>query len=446
MELNLTEGSILKKLTKLALPIMATSFFQMAYNMTDMMWLGRVGSSVVAAVGVAGFFIWFANAIVMMTKVGAEVTVSQAIGAKNKKKAFEYIVSSLLLAFILGVFYSVFIYFFANNLISIFQFEDKSIFSMAVTYLRIISFGTLFTFLNPTFSGVYNGLGNSKIPFLVNGVGLIVNMVLDPILILNFNLKETGAAIATVFSQLIVLIVFLIDFKKFKKSLLFKFDLNTFKKIIKIGFPITLNSSLFATFSMIISTMISKYGALPVAVQSVGAKIESVSWMTASGFSTALGTFTGQNYGAGKINRIKKGYLSTITLSFVVGLFATFAFMVFGRQIFSFFIPEQGAIDLGYKYLKILAISQVFMTLEISTQGAFNGFGKTIPPTVVSILFTGLRIPFGVLLTEYITKDVTGFWWSISISSIIKGVVLTTWFVLFFSSKYNKNIFNSEEI
>ena len=151
--------------------------------------------------------------------------------------------------------------------------------------------------------------------------------------------------------------------------------------------------------------------------------------MTAGGFSSALTAFTGQNYGAKKYDRVEEGYRQTLIFSVGLGIITTLLLVFFGREIFSIFIPEQEAIAQGADYLKILGYSQILMCIEITTAGAFFGVGKTIPPSVVGIIFTGLRVPMAMILSREDLLGINGVWWTISISSMIKGVVLLILFL-----------------
>ncbi|WP_242947321.1 MATE family efflux transporter, partial [Clostridium haemolyticum] len=151
------------------------------------------------------------------------------------------------------------------------------------------------------------------------------------------------------------------------------------------------------------------WGNVAIAVQKVGSQIESISWMTAGGFQTAISTFVGQNYGAKKWDRIIDGYKAAVIIVGTIGVFAT-CLLIFGAEpIFSFFIPEKSTIPYGVDYLKILGISQFFMCMEIATAGAFNGMGKTVPPAIVGIVFTGLRIPSALMVSKYL--GLNGVWW-----------------------------------
>ena len=153
--------------------------------------------------------------------------------------------------------------------------------------------------------------------------------------------------------------------------------------------------------------------------------------MTAAGFSTALASFTGQNYGAGQFSRIRQGYRLTLCIAGGVGLAAGVLFFVLNEEIFSLFVNEPEAIAAGGDYLKILALSQLFMVTESVTAGAFNGTGHTLPPALTGILLTGARIPLAYLLTAVPELGLNGIWWSITLSSILKGTVLPLWFLYF---------------
>ena len=446
---DLTQGSIVRNLWIMAVPLISSSFIQMAYSMTDMLWLGHLGSDAVAAVGAAGFFVWLSNALSYMTKTGAEITVSQSIGARDPGRAAVYANHALTLSVLIGLGYAIFILTSADVLIRFFHF-DASISSQSAGYLQIVAPGIFFQFNNNTFSGIYNGQGDSKTPFRITAIGLLVNIVLDPLLIYGYGpfprLGTAGAAIATVLAQLIVYSffayrIFSNRFPLGKMHLFTTLKKKPSRRIIFLGLPVSLQNALFSMFSLTLAALAARWGAIGVAAQSVGSQIEALSWMTATGFSTALAAFVGQNYGAGKYERIRKGYRLTLYIAGSIGLSAGILFFLFSREIFSIFIPEAEAVEAGGTYLKILAISQLFMVTELVTQGAFNGCGRTIPPSLTGILFTGARIPLAWYLCSIPSLGLNGIWWSITLSSIFKGTLLPLWFHYF-----QKNILNAKKI
>ena len=435
--INLVSGNISSTLFKLSIPILGTSFIQMAYNMIDMIWVGRLGSNPVAAVGTAGFFTWFGTSLVFISKVGAEVGISQAIGKNDINERNKFVYSSLFINLLIALLYTIILIIFKDSLIGFFKLGNEEIIKMAVDFLVIVSLGMVFYFLNPLFTGIFNASGNSKIPFVINTIGLIFNILFDPILIFGwFGFKPmgvVGAAIATVGAQIVVSILFIITFIRngysFKLRNIKYIDKKVIYQICKLGIPTALQNCSFAFFAMIIGRIVSAWGPVSIAVQKVGSQIEAISWMTAEGFGVALTAFVGQNYGANKWDRIIKGYKATMLMSIIIGVFATILLIFFGEGIFAIFIPEQEAIIGGSNYLKILGLSQIFMCIEITTAGAFSGLGNTITPSWVGIVLTGARIPLAILLTRLTTLGINGVWYSISFTSIIKGILLFSLFI-----------------
>ncbi len=437
LKIDMTKGSISRGLYKMALPVMGTSFLQMAYNLVDMIWIGRLGSKAVAAVGSAGFYLWLAFGSILLSKVGAEVRVSQNVGAKNLKRARDYARNALQLNLLVAILYASVTFFGRRYLIGFFNLGDEWVISMGESYLKILSFGMIFNFTNLVLTGIFNGYGDSKTPFKINTVGLVVNLIMDPLLIFGFGIIPTlgvvGAALATVLSQFVVTLLF-ISYIRSGRAVVETLDMKRvpepfiLKEIVKLGYPVAIHSALFTGFSMVIARIVAVWGPVPIAVQKVGSQIESISWMTASGFQTALSAFVGQNFGANQGKRIKKGYNISIAIMTALGIGTTTLLYFGARPIFSIFIDEVESIRMGIDYLKILSISQWFMCIEIIVGGAFNGLGKTKPPSIVSITFNALRIPMALYLSTHTSLGINGVWWAITISTIFKGVVLYIWF------------------
>ncbi|CEH34652.1 MATE efflux protein [Romboutsia lituseburensis] len=197
----------------------------------------------------------------------------------------------------------------------------------------------------------------------------------------------------------------------------------------KLGLPVAIQSGMFTLFSMLLGVIVASFGPIAVAVQKVGSQIESISWMTADGLAVALSGFVGQNYGAKKYERINKGCKATFIIAIILGIFNTLILVFLGKYIFTVFIQEEKAIYEGTIYLKILGYSQLFMCIEIITSGAFKGLGRTYIPSVISIVLTGARVPLAYILSKPEMLGLNGVWWSITISSVFKGILLITIFV-----------------
>lgn len=427
---NLTEGNITARLVKLALPIMATSFIQMAYNLTDMFWVGRIGSEANAAVGSVGMFTWMSASFSLMCKVGSEVCIGQAVGKREYDEARLFASHNVTLALVVSLTWAVLLFAFAVPLISIYELSP-SISADAVSYLRIVAFGIPFIFLASAFTGIYNACGRSTIPFYVSGTGLVANMLLDPLFIFGFGMGTDGAAIATVLAQILVVVLFIIQMRS-RDKLLGNFKLITrlaklpTLRVVKIGAPVALFNSLFAFANMFVCRIASLHGGhIGLMTFTTGGQIEAITWNTSQGFSTALGAFTAQNYAAGRGDRIIKAYKRTLAMTSLFGIAGTVLFIFFGQELFSVFVPEEAAYVSGGEFLRIDGYSQLLMMLEIATQGVFYGIGRTVPPAIISIGGNYLRIPLALWLVSFMGVD--GIWWAVSISSMLKGIVLFVW-------------------
>ena len=304
----------------------------------------------------------------------------------------------------------------------------------AVLYLRILTICLPFQFVAYSLSGVYNGAGRSIIPFRNNAAGLVLNMILDPILMFGMDMGLHGAAVGTVAAQLFVFSLFVYQIK-FGSRILGNFSFLTkprsiyLKRIFFLGTPVSIMNSVYAMFNMTLARIASTHGGhLGMVAQTTGGQIEAVTWNTSQGFSTALSAFVAQNYAANKVERGKKAYLYTIRVMLTVGVFVSIAFIFFGAQLFGIIIPEEDAMKAGAEYLFVMGIVQIFMMLELTTQGMFNGLGRTIEPAVISISFNALRIPLAYYLADQM--GVVGVWWAIAISTMCKGTILPIWFTI----------------
>ena len=222
MEGNLTKGPILKTLTKLAIPIMASSFLGTLYNLTDMAWIGLLGSKAVAGVGVGGMYTWLSQGLASMARMGGQVQVAQCIGKGNRDEANKYAQTAVQLATLMGLVYAAIVLLFLHRLIGFFQLDDAEAIAAAFSYTRIACGLIVFSFLTFTLTGIYTAQGDSKTPFIANLIGLVINMILDPVLILGPGplpeLGVAGAAIATVTAQGIVMSVMVIGIVVQKKD------------------------------------------------------------------------------------------------------------------------------------------------------------------------------------------------------------------------------------
>ncbi len=435
---DLTQGNILTTLTRLALPIMGSSFIQMAYNLFDMRFVGSISYKAVTAVGTATFFMMLSQGLIMLCRVGGEVHVAQSLGKKDEQGAQIYAITALKLVAVLGVLYALAGFLFRQEFIAFFRMDDSEVVAMAEAYLGIMVLALPIMFFNYVLIGIFNAGGYSDVPFLANAAGVVVKISMSWSLINGaFGLPPLGvrgSAFSTVLAQSTTLIL-LLFFLRNRKDEYLQFSIATpfrwdyARQILKVGGPAAIQSFVFSLISTFIGRIVSNASVMAASVQRIGAQIESVSWMTTSGFATALSAFSGQNYGAKRNDRVVAGFLKGTLIVVGIGLFATALLMVWPRELFTLFIREpEEVVGMGVDYLIILGVSQLFQSIEISTGGAFNGLGLTKYPSVVNIFFQVLRIPAALYLMNT-SLGINGIWWAISLSTVFKGIV---GFILFY--------------
>ncbi len=431
-KVDLLRESIFPALTKLAVPIMATSLVQMAYNLTDMAWIGRLGSGAVTAVGSAGMYTWFSQGFAILARTGGQVKAAHSLGAGEEREAALYARGAIQLGLFFAFLYGMASFFGAGPLIGFFGLQDRQTIAAAEQYLRIAGGLVIFSYLNSILTGLFTAAGDSRTPFRANVAGLLFNVVLDPFLIFGIGpfpaMGAVGAAAATVLSQFAVSLIFwgkvrqetqlFADFHLFLRT-----PLSYMKEIIRIGFPTAIQNLIYAGISMILTRLVAGWGDKAVAVQRVGSQIESVSWMVGDGFAAAINAFIGQNYGARQMERVKKGFFTAMAMTAVWGICTSSLLYFCAKPLFSLFISEADVLAGGVEYLRILAFSQLLMLVEQTAIGAFSGLGKTLYPSVVSVTLTSARIPLAYVLSGA-GLGLAGIWWTLTLTSDAKGILL----------------------
>ena len=431
-EVNLLKGDIFSALLKMALPLMGTAFVQMAYSLVDLMWLGRLSTGAVAAVGTCSFLVWIAQSITLIAKTGISVGLSQSYGKGDSKSAKEVWVSGFILNLIFCLSLTILYISMRNKIIGIYNL-DSEVHKMAADYLLIVSAGLIFTFLNPVLSAAFFSKGNSITPFKISIISLFINLILDPFLIFGLSifpkLGIRGAALATVFAQMISTILYLYVGYKDREIFVRTNYLSIphkeyFNSILSLGFPASLQSLIHAMVGMVLNKYIASFGALYIAVYSIGSQIESISWMTADGFSVAFSAFFGQNFGAKNYERLHNGRREAMKIVNIIGISTSLLLFFFAKNLFTLFIPrDPEAIIKGIDYLKIVSISQYFMALEIGTTGMLNGLGLTKYPAINAMILNISRIPLAFILMPIFAAN--GIWIAMSLSSVLKGIFLS---------------------
>ena len=427
--IDLLNGNILTSLSELALPIMASSFLSTAYNITDMAWIGMLGSKAVAGVGVGGMYVWLSQGLSSLARMGGQVNMAHSLGRGDQKAAAGFAQAALQLTILFSLFVTLISILFTNPLLQFFALNDAETYNSARIYMRITCGLILFSFLSQVLTGLFTAQGDSKTPLKANFFGLILNMILDPLLVLGVGpfprLEVVGAAVATVTAQIIVLLILVTEILRdhgeanvlHKIRLLSRPDIACLKGVFRIGTPTALQGSLYCIISMILTRMVSGFGDGAIAVQRVGGQIESLSWNTADGFGSALNAFMGQNYGAGKKDRIRAGIRSAVTVSVLFCLFISFVVCVFAKPLLLIFVQphETEILKVGMSYLRIEGAFYCGIGCLFLLYGLYRAVRRPGMSVVLTVISLGTRVILAYVLSAVPSIGVTGIWAAVPI-------------------------------
>lgn len=419
---DLTQGNVMKTLTSLAIPIMLSSLLQFIYGLIDMLWVGRLGSDAITVIGSSSFFVGLGYSINSIVVIGAGIKIAHSIGEKNNVATKEYINNGLVLNLVISIFYVMILIFFGMKFIKFLGLNNWNIIENSYKYLIICAPMLGFSFFNTLYIRVLNSFGNNSGALKISALGIVLNIVLDPIFIYVFNLGVLGAAIATLLANCMMFVLF-----NFKYWEVLKFDRETgssykkIKEIIKLGFPMALQRIIFTLVNIMMAKIIAIFGDNAIAAQKIGLQIESITYMVIGGLNGAVASFIGQNFGAKKYKRVYSGYITALKIGAIYSGGMTVIFIIWSIPLARLFVSNYETINMASDYLKILGVSQIFSMIEMVSNGAFTGVGIPKIPSIISIVFTILRIPMALILIR--TFGLNGIWISFSLSSILKGIV-----------------------
>ncbi|QZT37419.1 MATE family efflux transporter [Halosquirtibacter xylanolyticus] len=431
----------LRSLMTLAIPMVGSQLLQLTYNFIDMIWVGKLGGDAVAAVGTAGFFLNLGWALASIITVGVNVKLSQSIGAKKELESKVIAKSGLLGMVFLALLFSVLMGSNTDYWISLFQMDNQWVNEASSNYLFLGSWGAIITFLNLLFISILNSYKQTKRAFKINSIGFILNIVLDPILIFLLDLGVQGAIIATLISKAVTLYFLAIEVyrKSYIRVSINNDGIRCLREIVRLGFPTSVQRIIFGLIYIVMGKFIATFGTDAIAIQKIGIQIESITFTLVAGISQASTIIVGQLYGAGKYNEIKQTYRQALLLSGSAGVILTLTFLLIPEYLIRLFVDSPEIIKGGAWYLRIIGVSQVFMTSEMIGMGTLNGLGMTVLPPINSILLTSIRIPIAYFLAFSTSLGLTGIWWSISATSILKGIVLTVMVLIVFHKRKGYN-------
>lgn len=430
----MTEGGIFKNLLFFATPLILGNLLQQMYNAVDSIIVGNyVGSNALAAVGAGASLIYLLIAFSLGASVGAGVIVSQYLGAKDKEGVHKAVHTAMTISIILGLILTAGGILFSRKLLVMMN-TPAEILDDAACYLRIYSCGLIFNVVYNMAAGILNAAGNSRRSLMYLAAAAVVNIFMDLLLIAGLKIGVAGAAIATNFSQAISCILALwflfrvpADYRISLKSL--RIHKAMALRIIQIGLPTGIQNMVISFSNILIQASINQYGATAVAGFSAYLKIDGFNILPVLSFSMAITTFIGQNYGAGKYERMKKGMWVTLFMGIVYTVLTGILLLTFSGQIMRLFSEDVGVIAYGQTAMRYFCPFYWILAILHSLAGTVRGTGKSIPPMVVLLVSLCLfRIVWIQLVLPYYTS-IEGIFILYPVSWLVGAVlmILYTW-------------------
>lgn len=425
---DLTEGKVWKVIVRFALPLLVGNLLQQFYNITDCIIVGQfLGKEALAAVSASFFIYYFIISLVIGVGSGTTVVISQLFGAKQYQKVQLAFSSFFIFMLVGGIILSIAGIIFAEPVFRLTNTPEEVI-PQAVAYFRIYIGGTfLFVTFNSIIS-ILRGVGESVRPMLFILITTVLNIAFDLLFILVFKWGIEGAARATVVSQGIGMCIALAYVNNTHPLLSIKkqdmlFDWKLFKESLKIGLPTSVQQCAIALGLIALLGIVNSFGTNTLTAYGAAGKIDTIITQAVLTLSGALAAFCGQNIGAGRLDRVKKGVQFTMYTNVALGLLTFAAVYLFGNEMMRIFTKDIDVVAIGKEYLLIIGGFFIVHGALNVYNGALRGAGDTLFPMITSLICLWLiRIPLAYYLSSWLGRN--GIWWAIGISITI-GLIVT---------------------
>jgi len=443
---DLTVGNEGRLIWRFAVPMLIGNVFQQLYQVVDSIIVGNVlGKEALASVGATFPIIFALIALIIGLGSGFGIVISQYFGAQQMNKVKRTISTMFIALGILSIAMSIIGISLSTPILKLLKLPDELMHD-ASTYLNIYLGGILVFFGYNGTSAVLRGLGDSKTPLVFLIISTVANIILDLLFVVVFEWGIAGAAWATVVSTAGAFITAAIYLNRTHAILNFrlsemKFDKMIFKQGVRIGLPTGLQQTFVAFGMMAIMGIVNGFGTDVIAAYSVGFRIDSFASLPAMALSAALATFTGQNLGAGKDHRVKKGLIATLLMATAFCIVLVTTIIAFRQHIVGVFNSDPEVIRIGSEYLTIVNLFYFFFILMFIFYGVLRGAGATLVPMFISVLSLWIiRVPLAAVLSKHMGE--TGIWWSVPIAW---AVGMTGAFIYYISGKWKGKVVTQEE-
>lgn len=407
---NMTEGKPAFRLVEFAIPLLIGNFVQQLYNTVDSIIVGKyIGDKALASIGATMPLIFFFITVFIGVSVGAGILVSQYFGAKNKIMLSKTIGNTILLNLVFSVVIAIGGFFLSGHIIH-FVDTPADIREMAHSYLLIMCVGIVGMSYYNILTGLLRGLGDSVSPLIYLIISSIMNIGLDLLFVTQFHMGVAGAAIATVISQTFSAILCYLRIYKMKdivtmKKEAFHPDFHLLGQLIKLGFPVGLSQGMVSITAILVQRLVNSFGTTFVAVSTVVMRVDGFIMLPNFSFGNAVSTFTGQNAGAMKLDRIRRGIKDGLKIGISTSLVLVVIVLFFGKSIMALFTDTKEVIDYSYEMILILGVAYIAFAVIQIFSGAMRGAGDTKTPMFIAMFVTFcVRLP-GSYLLAYLTRS-----------------------------------------
>ena len=433
MESKLTEGSITSHVIKLSLPMLLGHLTFIGFNFVDTLFIAQLGTEQLAAISFTFPAVMILSSIAMGLGRGAGLVIARVIGEGDRHKAQRTITDSLVLSIVIAGILVVITLASIEPLFTILGAKSEIIILIR-EYIQIIYIGSIFTLVGVTGNDAIRASGNVMLPSLLMISATALNSVLDPLLIFGWGvfprLELSGAALATVISQVITLILCLVILHRGRHI---AFNLPTvgelvqsWKNILHIAIPITATNAIKPIFSGLVTSMIAVYGSEAIAGFGIASRVEGIALMVFFALEASIGLIVGQNWGAGKLVRINRTVLVGSKFCLIWGLLVSAILASSASNLASVFDHNSEVISIVVTYLAIVPISYAALGIVEISSSTFNAMAIPLPPVAMTLIHTlVLYLPLATVGGRLF--GVRGIFLSICLSNLIIGIVGFTW-------------------
>ncbi|MCH7575954.1 MAG: MATE family efflux transporter [Candidatus Marinimicrobia bacterium] len=429
-----------KALWKLSLPVFGGMMIHTLYSVVDMVFVGRVGADAVAALAYNLPLVFFAYGTVMGLSSGVTAVLAQAIGGRDKSRADNIADHALVLGVVLGGILMVVGLLYGRPMLEMLG-ATGAVNELSWRYLQVVAIGLPFSVLSGFFRGILTGEGDTVRPMTILGVGMVLNIILDPIFIFGLDQGVRGAAIATTVSQAIVFVIF-IYLIMIRRTSYVSFNLRAFKfssiimlSIFKIGLPASFSFMVMATGAAVYNKILASFSDHAVAAYQVASRIEMVYFLPLIALSTGCVTLVAMFHGAGATDEIKKIVGYTMSRAVIYGLVFAAIIIPLAPLVLTIFKPNAEILAYGVSYLRINALAFPIAPIGIISARVLQGMGKGLPFLVVTVLrVMAIGGPLAAYFTFVQHRPLEFVWISMAVSMVGGAAVGVTWLLMTFRS------------